>query len=232
MTLRYSYELEGLSIITWEQITATHIRQSIIGMNLNPPLEDLTVSTNIISQNPIIGLDEPAPASGSSGAPLPTSTPTLAPTSPGVRGRALQQEEQKVPLRIAFDTGIAYRSAGTDYNTQELIANAFNTDQDRQQYINMLRRADPEAFQDLTEIVSVSVGGRFIPAIKTEEEDDGRDMTLLIIIGSVAGGAALILLILLFVWRRSTNQGESVGGGKTQTMSHGNSGENGNGVTA
>jgi len=239
MTLRYSSVLEGLSIITWEQITATHILNSMVAAGIDPPMDDLRVATNIVGQTPELDLDEPdapvaaallGPAVESSQAPAvaPKSAPTVR------RRRSLQQATTSTltPLKIKFDTAVSYRSSGEDHNIQQLISDAFNTDEDRETYINSLKRTNDAAFQYLEDIVSVSVGGKVIPEVETGEGTTGRDMTIFIIIGSCAGGGALLLLILFFVWRRHVSKKQASAGGRTEVASTAmNASSNANGVT-
>ena len=223
MTLRYSSELEGLSIITWEQITANHIRQSILDADVDPPLVDLRVWTNIVKQTPVAGtraVDAAAP----SAAPAPSAEPT----SQGVPRRHLQQD---IPLKISFDTAVSFRSPKTNHSIIDMIGGAFDSDEDRDQYINLLKRTNDGAFQALEDIESVSVGGKFIP--DEEDTDDGgggRDMTMLIIIGAAAGGGALVLLMLFVVYRSVTTRKQDSTGGKTEAVSAVPT-SNGNGVT-
>lgn len=233
MTLRYSGVLEGLSIITWEQITATHIRQSIGKAGVEPEMEDLRVWTNIVRQKPQVVLN--ANAEGETMVPQATAimAPGPSPTG-GVRGRRSLQEtllpvEGNVPLKIAFDTAVMYRSLGQDHDIQALISGAFDTDEDRAAYVNSLKRTNDGAFQNLEEVVSVSVGGVFISEDETNSKGEARDMTIFIIIGAIAGGGALVLLVLFLLWRRyeSKNQ-ETV---RKMHAANGMHSVNGNGVT-
>ena len=218
MTMRYSDILEGLSIITWEQITATHIRQSIQGATLDPPMDDLRVWTNIVQQTSINTM-ETVPAVAAAALP------------PAVRRRSLQIARRaqggSVPLRVAFDTAVSYRSRGMDHNIQELISNAFGTAENRQAYIDSLKRTNDGAFQVLNEIVSVSVSGVVIPE-EGDKLDDDRDMTVFIIAGACAGGGALLLLILFLLWRSYARGKRTQTVGKPETAV---TGSDTNGVT-
>ena len=224
MTMRYSEVLEGRSIIDWELTTADHIRQSILAAEVDPPLEDLRVWTNIVRQTPVLATDADAS--------VPAVTAIQAPAAaPVVRRRSLQEappEGDGVPLRIAFDTAVSYRSTGTDHSIQELISGAFDTDEDREAYVKSLRSANFAAFQLLYEITSVSVGGVIIP--EENEADDSRDMTVFIIIGACAGGGALLLLILFLLWRNYAS-GDRGSTAKHDTMSNAFTESDPNGVT-
>lgn len=221
MTMRYSDILEGLSIITWEQITATHIRQSIQGAALDPPMDDLRVWTNIVRQTPINAMETVPAVAALQAAALP----------PTVRRRSLQEaqraEDGGVPLRVAFDTAVSYRSRGMDHNIQELISDAFGTEENRQAYIDSLKRTNDGAFQVLDEIVSVSVSGVIIPE-EVDKVDDDRDMTVFIIAGACAGGGALLLLILFLLWRSYARGQKTSAVGKRETAV---TGSDTNGVT-
>jgi hypothetical protein len=217
MTLRYADVLQGLSIIKWEQITATHIRDSIIRAGVQPEMEDLRVWTNIIRQTPDLGLNTPeATMVPQATAILGDSTITQRSGSDnlfGLRGRSLQETElTNYPLEIAFDTAVSYRSKGLYHDIQILISGAFDTDDDRAAYVNSLKRTGDGAFQNLNEVVSVSVGGVDIP-VDDDEIEEGRDMTVFIIIGVCSVMGAILLLLAFFMWSRY------YGGNKTAEQS-------------
>jgi hypothetical protein len=135
-----------------------------------------------------------------------------------------------VPLKIAFDTAVSYRSSGSNHDIQALIAGAFNTDEDREEYVNSLKRTNDGAFQNLNEVVSVFVGGMYIPDGEETDENEGDDVTMYIIIGAAAGGGALLLLIVFFFWRRYMMSRKHLSSGKTEPGTSANEG-NGHGVT-
>lgn len=233
MTLRYSGVLEGLSIITWEQITATHIRQSIAKAGVEPEMEDLRVWTNIIRQTPDVAFN--VNVEGETMVPQATAimAPEPSPTG-GVRGRRSLQEtllpvEGNVPLKIAFDTAVMFRSLGQEHDIQALISGAFVTDEDRAAYVKSLKRTNDGAFQNLEEVVSVSVGGVYIPEEEAKPASAARDMTIFIIIGAIAGGGALVLLILFLLWRRYESKEQTTV--MKMQAANGMHSVNGNGVT-
>lgn len=212
MTMQFSEVLEGLSIITWEQATATHIRQSMVAAGVEPPMDELRVWTNIVRQTPIRAtVTDPS-------APAVASATQADAVPPAVRRRSLQAT---VPLRIAFDTAVSYRSTGTDHNLQELIASAFDTEDDREAYMTSLKRTNDGAFQTLKEISTVSVGGVDV-AVPVPVQEESTDMTIFIIIGACAGGGALLLLILFLFWKNYAGGDRGSTLGKTEAISHGN----------
>jgi len=194
MTMRYCDELEGLSIITWEETTAKHIKEHIVNVSVDPPMDDLRVLTNIVRQTPVMANEADGNLVSSIMAPPPSNR----------LGRSLQNTESNLPLRIAFDTAVWYRSPGQDHDIQELISNAFDTDEDRSGYINKLKRTNDGAFASLEEIGAISVGGVIVPV--EPESGDSQDMTIFIIIGACAGGGALLLLVLFLFWRNYTSK--------------------------
>lgn len=229
MTLRYSDILQGLSIIKWEQITATHIRESIVNAGVEPAMEDLRVWTNIIRQTPDLGLNSPQATM------VPQATAILVEPEAedsqdnGLRRRSLQEatEVTNFPLEIAFDTAVSYRSLGQDHDIQILISGAFDTDEDREKYVSALKKTNDGAFQNLDEVVSVSVGGVDIPVEVGRGGGDGQDMTVFIIIGVSAVLGALLLLTAFFLWRSYYYKSHL---SKTDPSS-GRNGSNANGVT-
>jgi hypothetical protein len=198
--------------------------------DIDPPLTDLRIWTNIVQQTL-----QPTTATLVPVTSALQSEPVSAPDSSGARRRQQQQERALqqsvlVPLKIAFDTAVSYRSSGSGVDIQALIAGAFNTDEKQEEYLNSLKRTNDGAFQNLNEVISVNVGGVFIRNDKENVVNEGGDnMTLYIIIGAAAGGVALILLIVFYFFRRYTSLAHS-SSGKTELGSGANE-PNGHGVT-
>ena len=103
-------QISSQDIITWEQVTAKHIRKHILRQEVEPELEDLQVGTNIVG-------------------PLPSSS----------RQRVLQEgTESEDSLVVRFDIAVSYRSFGTDHDIKKLIFSAWDTPVDRDEYIRDL----------------------------------------------------------------------------------------------
>lgn len=234
MTLKYSDKLQSLSIITWERETSSHIRQSIVNADIDPILIDLRVYTNIIRQT---SQQQQQQTSSTNGVSVSNSTIQQAKHATVRRRRHLQEggaqdqivEDDNVPLTIAFDTAIEFRSiqAYNQTDVQTWISFAFDTNEDRDAYVERLKRTADASFQRLEEIDSVIVGGKEIhdepeepPPSGGDDRSSNDDMTMIfLIIGAAAGGGALLLLLLFFLYRYITGRNKTTSTTKADSRS-------------
>jgi hypothetical protein len=166
----------GQSIIEWESITTSHIRNYILSAGVQPPLLELQVGTNIVGQS--VSLLEVAGAGGNQ--------------------RFLQ--EQTGPLIIFFDVAVSFKSASQDQNVPALIFSAWDEAMDRAEYVMTLQTRD-NAYDDV-EDVRVEVKG-FVPTpIEEETGSPDESLSIAVIAGAAVGGAALLILVAFFISKR------------------------------
>ena len=174
--------------IDWEGSTAAHIRNIIqeLPTEEGDDIFQLVVITDINSQ---LFLDS---------ATLPPSTI--------IGQRFLQQEEQEpetFPLQVEFLVRVTFRSNKNDHDMIAMIGEAFNSEDDRGQYIDRLQYLN--AAFDYLQSVKISVNGTIpqeeaIVAIRDDQTGGGGST---VIIAVAAGGVVLAVVVLgLLVWRR------------------------------
>jgi hypothetical protein len=111
------------------------------------------------------------------------------------RGRRAEQAS----LQVIFDVVGSYRSSRTDLPMADLVGGAFDSEEDRAEYVAALKRTGDGYFDDIDE-VRVEING-----VVVTEQSDGPN--LYIIIGASAGGACLVLLgALFYVNKRGTRR--------------------------
>lgn len=151
-------------------------------MNVDPPLLDLVVVTNIANQIPA---ESP---------PQQDNPPTR---------RYLQGNDDEIPsdaLTVIFDVDTSFRSANY-VNMKQLVFNAWQSSMSRAQYIMDLQ--DQSATFDSIQDLDVIVEG-YVPPPPTPAES----ANIPVIVGASVGGAALLILIaLVFMRRRNGKQG-------------------------
>jgi len=169
--------LTGSSEITFQRITADHIFSEFLNwVDLDHPLIDLAVGTNIKDQT-VAGPEQDDTA---------------------VRRRRLQTS----PLTIVFDTAVSFRSVSNDVDVEAMIGSAFNTDEDRSQYLNRLQSRGDRAFSSIN-TVRVEINGVPQEVVVQPQDDNGGGggVNLFVWIGAAAGGAAILILAGLFLLR-------------------------------
>jgi hypothetical protein len=175
--------LVGESIIIWESVTGSHVRNHIVRSGVEPPLLQLQVRTNIVGQTfPVV-----ASLTSSSG-----------------NGRLLQDQQSAVieedSLIVQFDVGVSFRSESQDQDVRALIYSAWDSADDRAEYVQALQ-AESKVFREIAD-VRVEVEGFVPPTAVTVAPDSGGEVGIAVIAGASVGGAALIFLIGFFVMRR------------------------------
>lgn len=122
-------ELEGTAAIVWERVTREHITSQIRALNVEPPLFDLTVDTDIRSQAPPQQV---------------TNTDTL----PRFANNS---------LIIEFNVRVSYRSVGKEHDLDELVFSAWDAPAEKDAYVQRLK-TQSNFFIDIEE-VNVEVEG-------------------------------------------------------------------------
>jgi len=174
--------------IDWEGSTAAHIKNIIQQVPVEEEIIQLAVITDISSQVLLIPEEDPSNENN---------------------GRSLQQDRGDstslsiFPLQVEFLVRITFRSAKTDFDLVELIGQAFNSVEERNQYISRLQQLN-DAFDNF-ERVDILVNGTVpkeesLPAIN-DNDDDGGGSTIII---AVAAGAVVLAVVAIgfIAWRR------------------------------
>lgn len=165
--------LDGRSAIQFETITAAYLFNTIMASDLQPPLLYLKVNTNIASQSVI----------------------TTANNNNGTR-RWLQSATLN-PLKIAMDVELDYRTQNLDFNASTAISNAFNSNQDRNAYLQTLRNTGDPIFANL-QTVQVFVDGVSPPGDTTSNPQS----KIWVIVGSSLGGSIVAIGLGYFGYTR------------------------------
>jgi hypothetical protein len=176
------------STIAWESATAAHITNTLAR---EAPLSEATVEVDVVSQT------------------------RMSPNSSLNGVRRVQEGDELRPLRVAFDVVVRFlgtTSAPNDAEAATLLGEAFNSQEDRELYINRLRATDNTAFESLDRI-QVLVDG-FTPAEEGfQGSNDSGGSSMGIIIGAAVGGIAILVIAALaafFVFRNRDNQNDRV----------------------
>jgi len=193
--LEVSETLTGRSIIHWEQVTSTHIRQAMLDQQfeLESPMTDLYVAVNIDRQGSNFNAEEEGLVLLSEARNVYTN-----PTN------NLNRDLQEVPsLQIIFDILVSFRSMINNHDLVEMIRWAFNTEEKRQEYIMRLAETGDIAFASVGYVRLYSVDGFAVPP-----PPPPRGNTMWVIIGACAGGGAFLTLIAILFVRRLGKKGK------------------------
>ena len=184
--------------IDWEGSTASHIKNIMQQLPVEEEIVQLAVITDISSQVLLIPQEEPSSTNN---------------------GRSLQQVggdspvRSTFPLQVEFLVRITFRSVKNDFDLVELIGQAFNSAEERNQYIGRLQQLN-EAFDDL-EQVDILVNGTVpkeesLPGIKDNDDGGGGSP---VIIAVAAGAVVLAIIAITFIaWRRFGGKNNSRNG--------------------
>jgi len=194
-------------------MTANFIKSSILNRNLDPPVVFLFVDTKLNSQRLIQGQPNGTEPSfnETNSTEIPETVPdTVADAIPGGRrgmmGRGLQEPDLKYLLTDIF-VQIDYRSMET-YNVIEWIGYAFNSEEKRNAYIDILVRTGDPSFQYLQDVELLVNGTRpeeptdppsAAPTASSAPDNTGK--TIGIAVGAALGGL-LLLLLAFYGYRR------------------------------
>lgn len=166
--------MDSAQRIDWEVTTQAHIRSVLRELNYEEEVLGLNVATDV-------------------------SVQTVLDAAAG-DGRKLRRLEDSAPLKILqveFVVRVTFRSAKTDYNVVNLVGEAFNTQAERNRYVQRLQATNP-AFASVSS-VSVLVDGKAPAPTETPSPEEGDDLMIFIIAGA-GGGAALVTLGLCFLY--------------------------------
>lgn len=181
--------LAGQSIITWESVTGSHIRRHILRTGVDPPLFQLQVGTNIIGQR-FPAAASPTPSSGN-----------------GRRLRFLQEESapegDDSSLIVQFDVAVSFRSESQEQDVRALIYSAWDSPDDRAEYVRALQ-SESNVFSEVMD-VRVEVEGFFPNPDDNNRGGDSASIGIAVIAGASVGGVALIFLIGFFIMRRGNS---------------------------
>jgi hypothetical protein len=164
--------------IDWEATTEAHIRSVLRELNYEQEVLELIVATDVSVQTV---LDADSAAGGGS-------------------ERRLRRLEDSTPLKILqveFSVRVTFRSAKTDYNVVNMVGEAFNSQAERNRYVQRLQQTNP-AFSSVSSVF-VLVDGKEPAPTETPAPEEDDDLMLFIIAGA-GGGAALVTLGLCFLY--------------------------------
>jgi hypothetical protein len=192
--------------IDWEGSTAAHIRNVMNSLELDDELLQLQVFIDINSQVLLIPEDPPAGGDGAARRSLQT----------GVEGVTL------FPLQVEFLVRVTFRSARTDYDLVDLIGEAFNSAEERQQYSARLKQLNAD-FDNL-ERVEILVNGTIPREEGLEAPDDGGGGGSggVLIIAVAAGGVVMALVALSCLAYRRWGQDTDLDGQRVTSLEGGN----------
>lgn len=121
------------------------------------------------------------------------------------RARRLRSDNT-LPVEIQFTTKIQFPSESNDWDAEEMVASAFDTEEKRNQYIIDLMEYDGgNAHFESLESISVEVGGEMVTDGLAEPDnsgeidggnDGGGDNSVYLIVAGAVGGACLLLFVL------------------------------------
>ena len=185
--------LVGDSIIFWESVTRSHIEKHLLRSGVDPPLLLLQkVGTNIVGQNiPVVA----SPGDGRRLRRLQDNRQESAPVS-------LSQDGDDSSLIIVFDVAVSFRSESQELDVRALIYSAWDSPDDRAEYVQALQ-AESNVFSEIND-ARVEVEG-FRPPTDDNTGDGGGDsesIGIAVIAGASVGGVALLFLIGFFIMRR------------------------------
>jgi len=171
-------KLEGVSIFAYQKVTEDTIFRELATVTPDV-LQELDVETSVKNQQRI---RNPTENNGSS-------------------RRFLQFASA---LRVEFETLVTFKSTKLydDSDVDILAAEAFNSPEDREQYIKDLQTED-NAFQDLVEI-AVEIGGIQITDSPTPAPAEESEFPVVVVAAS-AGGAAVLLIGCFLYFTRCRN---------------------------
>ena len=196
--------LAGNSIIVWESVTSQHILQHLRNnAGIDPPLIDLQVGTNIVSQGFPSSSNNSNNNNDGGGNGDSSSRLLLRRTLRQLQDTMGSNEERS--LIIQFDVAVSFRSETDDYDIPSFVYGAFDEESDRERFIRSLQSRS-STFDDIDDVL-VQVRGFEPPPPKESKEEEG--IGLPVIIGAAVGGAALIFLIAFIIFRRRHSQKRS-----------------------
>lgn len=178
--------MDSRAKIDWVGSTAAHIKATMNELEVDPPLMNLRVFTDVNSQ---VLLD----------------TPSEMTTISTRHRRALQEQPGTVlvfPLQVEFLVRVTFKSAVNDHDLVNMIGQAFNSDEDRGQYMNRLRMLNPD-FDYLTK-VEILVNGT-VPEEEPDSDDkkeNGGGSSTVIIAVAAAGVVVAVVALGCIVWKR------------------------------
>jgi len=126
--------------------------------------------------------------------------PTPAPNGAGGYRRHLQS----TGLRIIFDTQVQFQSLRTDLDVPSIIGGAFNTEEDRAEYLSALQTSSTDRSFSTVNAIQVVINGE-VQNTAPVDNGDGGGPNIFIIIGAIAGGGAILILAGLY-YVRTTGQ--------------------------
>ena len=188
--------------IDWERSTPSHIQRIMEKLSVEEPLLQLNVITDISSQILVI----PSDARGNA--------------NQRGRSRDLQQAGDDAggddtpagpalfPLQVDFLTRVTFRSTSSDHDIVAMIGEAFNSDEERGQYISRLKQLNG-SFDNLV-AVQIEVDGKIPeeqPSSVVRDDDGGGSSTTFIVAIAAAGAAVAVLALGLLVWKRMGTNG-------------------------
>lgn len=196
--------LQGVAAITWERLTSAHIQRSISTNDVNSSLVSLSIVANIEGQRQLISEGD--------------GQRYLALTEPDTNGARFLQEKFVAPLLVSCFVTITYRSPVPDWDWPMLVGEAFNSDAERQTYVDLFETRNPDVYGPFTS-VSLLVDG--VAPIEEPEvpPSSSSNNTLYAIIGGVVGGAAVLAGLGLLYRRHRRQKSKNYGEGGPGTTS-------------
>ncbi|CAB9505688.1 Intercellular signal essential for a variety of patterning events during development (By similarity) [Seminavis robusta] len=229
-------KLGGFTVFMWEDETSEHLRdwilQHTVDENWDPPLMQLRVQANIVTQQLLFTtapLEQTAPPnviSASMAAPKEKNGDKKqkgrggnSRRTRGRRGRRRIQEERVEALQIVFEVAISYRAPEDDngeLDLSSLILQAFQSGKGRSQYGKRLKDSDDPTFASLSDFVLQVESNSVLNRVEGQGGNTAGgvldDPVLFwIIVGSASFAAVMSALILVVYWRR-TGKGQYMEG--------------------
>lgn len=228
-------ELTGFTVFLWEDETSDHILRWIEGHtkenNWDPPILQLRVQTNIVSQSVLFvetvdatdREEESTIASNVMKAIEVEEQPKAEKSrrshrSPKGKRKRVRQRRRKVQstnpesLKIVFEIAIAYRTLNVQVlDLHGLILEAFQSGDGRNQYYKRLKDSRDPAFGTMSDFVlqiqESPTNGVALPNGVEKEEDK----TLFwVLIGSAAAAVVLSIGLFFWYWQRVSSRGEKL----------------------
>lgn len=221
----------------YEGATAAHIRESIKNNND----DDVSLNTSLVvgadiliqellaiepNQEPEI-LQYNFTTNSTNATFIPNATdilqrslpPTDAPSTAAAEeqlGERRRMEEDLRPIEIYLVVPIDYRSEMQDYDVSTWVAEAFNSPEEREEYLARLKSTGDDNFAHLTSVEILDVDGSQpveetdqptgSPTNSPTEQPDDNTGLVGVYIGSVFGGVAAVGLVFLGILLQSRKQ--------------------------
>ena len=214
-------KLEDSSIILWEEVTAEQVYDHMYWSSSEIGMEEfrgMGVNTRIRRQIQGGAGSAPAIVVGPGGQLQPSDGQAkgqLDRASNGGRRRLQASTTTTTPLTIVSVTVIKFRSSReyTQEKIEDVVGKAFNSESDREKYLQELRDTNDRSFRKVGSVV-VIMNGSPVPEAPTPAPssggggggNNGGGIDIWLIVGPLIGGVLVVVAVGILIYSRQQNK--------------------------